>query len=296
MIKKVHVIINPVSGQPQPILPTINSVFHPADVEWDVSVTLKSGDATRAAQKAAADGVDLIAAYGGDGTVMEVASALIGSDTPMAILPGGTANVVSVELGIPKDLAKACQVIVDEKSQLRAIDIGTAEGRNFLHRVGIGLAAEKVKGATREMKDRYGTLAYSIAWFKSAKNPPTAKYQLVLDEKAYEVEGFTCIVANSGSMGAPGFNMSKETSVSDGLLDVFVIHDSGFFSTLSAFAGSVTGRREPNPDTFHHWQAKNIRIETDPPLSTQGDGEVWGETPISISVIPHAVEVIVPQV
>ena len=88
--KKVHVIINPAAGHDEPILNVLNHVFHPAGVEWDNSLTHQSGDATRLAAEAAASGVDLVAAYGGDGTQMEVANGLMGTGVPQAILPGGT--------------------------------------------------------------------------------------------------------------------------------------------------------------------------------------------------------------
>ena len=96
MSKRVQVIINPTAGQDQAILGTLNRVFHDADITWDVSITNKAGDARRFARAAVEAGVDIVAAYGGDGTVMEVATGLIGSTVPLAIFPGGTANVMSL--------------------------------------------------------------------------------------------------------------------------------------------------------------------------------------------------------
>ena len=97
---KIHVVINPAAGQDEPILNVLNDVFHPAGVDWDISLTHKSGDATRLAAEAAALGVDLVAAYGGDGTQMEVANGLLGTGVPQAILPGGTGNAMAHDLGI----------------------------------------------------------------------------------------------------------------------------------------------------------------------------------------------------
>ena len=94
MSKRIHVIVNPAAGRPETILNTLNSVFHPLGVLWDVSLTHASGDAFRLAQKAAAEGVDVVAAYGGDGTVMEVSRALLRDQMPVAILPGGTPNLM----------------------------------------------------------------------------------------------------------------------------------------------------------------------------------------------------------
>lgn len=88
--RRVHVVINPASGKDQPILNTLNDVFHQHGVEWDVSITHKYGDATAQAKDAIARGVDLVVGYGGDGTQHELANAVIGTETPMAVLPGGT--------------------------------------------------------------------------------------------------------------------------------------------------------------------------------------------------------------
>ena len=163
MIKKIHIVINPASGQPQEILNQINNVLHPADVEWGVSITQKSGDASRFASQAIDDGADLVAAYGGDGTVMEVAQAVQGGKIPMAILPGGTANLMSVELGVPKDLTEAAKIMVDPNSVIRYVDMGQLGEQRFMLRVGMGFAGNKVKLADRELKDKWGILAYSIA-------------------------------------------------------------------------------------------------------------------------------------
>ena len=94
--QKVHVVINPAAGQDEPILNVLNHIFHPAGVDWEISLTHKSGDAKQKAADAAASGVDLVVAYGGDGTQMEVANGLLGTGVPQAILPGGTGNAIDV--------------------------------------------------------------------------------------------------------------------------------------------------------------------------------------------------------
>ncbi len=166
-MRQIHVIINPVSGRPQPILSTLNAVFREAKVKWDVSITHESGDARRAASTAAAQGVDVVAVYGGDGTVLEAATGLLGTTTPMAILPGGTANVLSVELGIPHDLAAATRIAGSEDSPVRKVDMGqsgerggaifadtdevglyTAQGKDFTYPFAANLANAGVSDIT----------------------------------------------------------------------------------------------------------------------------------------------------
>jgi len=290
MARKIQVVVNPDSGQPKPILHTLNQVFRSAGVEWDISLTNESGDAERFARNAVEEGLDVVGAFGGDGTVMEVARGVMGSDTPMAILPGGTANLMSVELGIPKDLTKAAEIAANANSPMKSIDVGEIGGTYFLLRVGLGIAAQKVETADREMKDRYGILAYSIAALKAMKDAKQVNYKFILDGEEYEAEGVTCLVDNAGNFGVAGFSASKKISVFDGLLDVILVRDRSFQSFVDV--GKSVATSTPSSDTVYHWQAKEIYIETDPSQSIQVDGELGWQTPVSIKVIPAAVRVL----
>ncbi|MGB7095455.1 MAG: diacylglycerol kinase family protein [Anaerolineales bacterium] len=290
MTRKIQVVVNPGSGQPKPILHTLNQVFRPAGVEWDISITQESGDAERFAREAVEAQVDVVAAFGGDGTVMEVARGVMGSQVPLAILPGGTANLLSVELGIPKDLSKAAEIAASTDSAIKSIDVGEIGGTYFLLRVGLGIAAQKVEFADREMKDRYGIMAYSIAALKAMKDAKQVKYTFNLDGKEFEEEGITCLIDNAGNFGVSGFSASKNISMFDGLLDVILVRDRSFRSFVAI--GKSVASSSPTQDTVHHWQAKEIQISTDPPQSIQVDGEIGWETPVSIKVVPGAVRVL----
>jgi YegS/Rv2252/BmrU family lipid kinase len=292
MTKKVHIIVNPASGQPQPVLHILNSVFHPAGVNWEVFITKESGDAKRYAQAAVEAGVDVVAANGGDGTVMEVAHGVKGTQVPMAILPGGTANLVSVELGIPKDLREATEVIINEDSQVRKVDMGKIGDEYFLLRIGMGIAAEKVKIADRDMKDRFGMAAYTIAGVQAIIGSQVAHYKLTMDGQEIEADGVTCIIDNAGNMGISDLKAARDIDMSDGLLDVILVHDRGA-KAMAAVAASVAGR-SPDPSKTQHWQARCITIETDPPLDLQVDGEMRGQTPITVEVVPAVVGVLTP--
>jgi YegS/Rv2252/BmrU family lipid kinase len=291
--KKVHVVINPASGQDQYILNTINRVFHQQQVAWDVSITQKRGDAARFARQAITAGADVVCAYGGDGTVMEVAEGVAGSQTPMAILPGGTANLMSVELGIPKELADAAKTAIDSSSVVRQVDMGQIGEKRFILRVGIGFAGEKVKMADREMKDKWGILAYSIAGMKALKTVPVAHYRITVDGVEHEIDGKTCLIDNAGNIGLQGMSAGKSISVSDGLLDVIVVRDASIGSWI-AVGDQILGR-EPNPEALKHWQGREISVECDPSQTVQVDGEIWESTPVSASVVPGVLPVLTPS-
>lgn len=307
----IHIIINPAAGGDVPVLATLNSVFHDLGVEWSVSITHQPGDGRRLAEAALQQDYGVIAAYGGDGTVAEVASGLVGTNMPFAILPGGTANVLSLELGIPADLAAAAALACGEKATLRAIDAGQICGKHFLLRAGLGFEAAMIEQADRTLKDRYGMLAYWWSAMQNLRQPQLFEYQMKLDGKEITSRGITCGIANAGNLGVAGLHFGSTINISDGLLDVLVIEEVSWralFDILSRTWGkpeikatldmtNMSVLQETFSEAVHHWQARTIEISTEPLQSIQYDGEVYKPTssPINVEILPQAISVLVPQ-
>lgn len=290
--RRIAVIANPAAGQDQPVLGILNRAFHLAGVDWEIFVTKKAGDARRYTKRAVAEEFDAVAVYGGDGTVGEVASGLVGSKVPLAILPGGTANVMSMELGIPTDLAQACALACSGSAELRSIDVGMAGDTVFMLRIGIGLEASMVDGADREFKDRLGTLAYALSALQALREPAVSRYTLTLDGRPFESEGISCIVANSGNIGRPGYSLAPNIDVDDGLLDVLIIRSADIPSLIALAASVISGREQDAP--LQHWQAHEVTVETTPPQTVTIDGEIVNLEPVQARVVHHALRVIVP--
>jgi diacylglycerol kinase (ATP) len=275
-----------------------------------VRFTKLEGDGRRFAQEAVEAGVDLVAVYGGDGTVAEVAGGLVGTRMPLGILPGGTANVMSVELGIPGHFADALALMCRPDPALRAVDVGQVGNHTFMLRLSMGLEAKMVAGTDRLMKDRLGTLAYAFSALRAIAAPEVATYEFELDGEQIEAEGIACIVANSANLGTPGLRLASDVDVSDGVLDVFVVKNADFStwltvigSLLSSFPDQL-GAEPLSGDPVdieqlergvRHWQARDIHIKTSPSIEVQCDGDMIGETPIDVKIIPGAVHVIVPR-
>lgn len=295
--KSVLVILNPSAGSKNPPLRLFNNLFHKANFYWDLVITKERCDGIRSAQKAIKDGYDIVAAYGGDGTVMEVASGLIDVDIPMAILPGGTGNILSIELGIPQNLEEACKLITQpEKSKIRSVDLGVTNDEKvpaFALRASVGLEAAMLEGTDRELKERYGIFAYIMGATQALHNIKEARYNLLLDGEAVECSGLTCLIANAGYFGVPGLVLDPKVKIDDGLLDVFVLRKMDL-AQLFSLAATIVGKNELKDKAFHR-QVKSVTIESDPVQSTQADGEMWGESPVEIKVEKGALKVIVPK-
>ncbi len=289
---KVKVIANPGAGQPEPVLSVLNDTLGAAGIEWDVTVTHAAGDGYDAARLASGQGYDLVGVYGGDGTVAEVAAALALGGPPMVILPGGTGNALAEDLGIPKTLPEAAALLAEGDYEIRRVDMGTLGDRTFILRLTMGFEASLVDVATREMKDRFGWLAYAFAFLQTLSDPPMATYRIVVDGEAIEAHGLACIVANSASAGVMGVRIAEGVELSDGLLDVIVVERPDLMQ-LAGNAVDAAGGQPPR--SMSRWRGKVIRVESDPVQPVLNDGEDAGSTPVEVSVLPGAIGILVPR-
>jgi YegS/Rv2252/BmrU family lipid kinase len=299
---RVHVVVNPASGKDEPVLNTLNDVFREHGVTWDVSVTHRYGDAADQARAAIADGVDLVAAYGGDGTQHEVANAVVtaaiatGRRTPMGILPGGTGNGFAREVGTPRKLREATALLCTS-TRTRSIDVGrlTAIGqaqvadRYFIQRLYIGIEPEEQ--TSRELKDRYGVFAYSVSAAGRASGPREFLYQVDIDGEALEFQASKVYLVNSGMTGS-GLKITQGYAIDDGLLDCFALDKAtvdSFVAATERFLGLHTAAARRY---YRQARAISLKVEPDQPVWT--DGEYIGRTPVSVDVLQGALTVVVP--
>lgn len=289
---RIKVIANPGAGQPEPVLSVLNDAFGGAGIDWDVAVTHGPGDGYEAARTAEAEGYDLVGVYGGDGTVAEVAAALALGGPPMAILPGGTGNALAEDLGIPKTLAEAAALVAGGEYEVRRVDMGSFAGGSFILRLTMGFEASLVDTATRELKDRFGWLAYAFAFLQTLSDPPVAAYRIEVDGETFEAHGLACIVANSASAGVLGVRIAEGVDLSDGLLDVVVVERPDLLELAGDAADAAAGEQLRS---MSRWTGRRIRVESTPAQPVLSDGEEAGDTPVEVTVLPAAIGIVVPK-
>lgn len=295
--EKIHVIINPASGQPEPVLHTINKVFCEHHAQWTASVTTPHLGGADLARRAVAAGADLIVVYGGDGTVKAVINGVIDSDVPLALLHGGTGNALAHELRIPVKLTDAVALIWGEHT-FRTFDLGqvVSDARPdqpgyFALRASVGLQTEVLELATPELKERFGNFAYLMASLQSLSASETKTYHLTIDGEAITGQGITCIVSNSAFIGGrASFSFAPAVDPSDGLLDVFIVDAS-----IDAFVSGLADALALDLAQFaQHYTGREIAIRIDPAQMITLDGEPFEHTPAAITVVPQAARIIVP--
>ena len=288
---RIHVVINPAAGHDEPILNVLNSVFRPAGVKWDVSITQDSGDATRLTKAAVALGVDLVAGYGGDGTQMEVANGLLGSGVPQAILPGGTGNAMAHDLKVPLNLKEAAELIVSSPKR-HTIDLARIGDSVFMLRAYAGLSAQDA--ASREKKDRYGQLAYIQSTLKFLTHVSPTHYRATVDGEVIDGYALICFILNAGSIGGVlGISLPPvgDVNVSDGYLDLYAVTKG--IQPLRAVSHHLFHIGESQAGIYH-WRGREITLEADPIQDVWIDGESDGQTPFTTTVVPQALEIVVP--
>ncbi len=254
------------------------------------------------ARAAIADGVDLVVAYGGDGTQHEVANAVVtaavatGRRTPMGILPGGTGNGFARECGIPKKLRDAV-VLLCTGSKTRDIDVGRlkavgqaqVDDHYFIQRLYIGIEPEEQ--TSRELKDRYGVFAYAVSAAGRVSGPREFHYQVDIDGEVLEFLASKVYMVNSGMTGS-GFKVAHGYAIDDGLLDCFVL-DKATADTFIAAAARFLDLHTAAARRYYR-QARSVSVKVEPDQPVWTDGEYIGRTPISVDVLQGALTVVVP--
>ena len=298
--KRVTIIFTPVSGtqDPNKRRAALEALVHAAGLTSELGETDREQGAVPLARKAVTDGAERLLVCGGDGTATEAASALAGSGVALAVLPGGTGNLLAVNLGIPTDTEAALRLALT--GEARPLDVGRANGKVFLVMAGMGLDAHMVHDADRELKERLGALAYLVATLRNLRRPP-ARYAIAIDGHLISRRARTVLVANVGRITG-GLELVPGADPEDGLLDVAILHAQGFWDLVVLALGALVGRprssRSPQGDPLLEvHRGRELVIETARPQPVQLDGNEGAPTArLEVHVEPGALRVVRPAV
>lgn len=289
----ISVIFNPTSGIGDPTLRmrAISEALtrHGCTCQF-FATTLERG-AKVLAQEAVANGADLIAVSGGDGTVMEVLSALVGTDIPVAVLPGGTGNLLSTNLGIPISLPAAVAVALSGVPY--RMDLVRSGDRYFSIMGGMGLDGKVIEEADRSTKKKLGVLAYFLATARNIGRRRAAVRIQFDDGPPLLRRAKSVLIANMGKMTG-GMEAIPTATPADGLLDIGIVKVRTPIEWLRLLAYGLLGRTQEAPELEVH-QARRVRIVASKPHPIQFDGEEGGyQNELTAEIVPGAVLILLP--
>lgn len=288
---RVVAIANPVTRTNPRTVAAILTELVPHGVRLDLQWTQSAGSARKLAEKAA-EIADAIIAVGGDGTVSDVASGMLGTGIPLGILPGGSTNIVAREYGVPNDLRRAAEVIFGRHSH-RVIDAATCNDRHFLHMAGAGFDSMLFDLADSDLKRKVGWMAYLPPAAKALTIPP-AMFSIVADGEVIETSSPMVLVANGSSIILPEFKLSPLIRGDDGWLDLIVVTATKPHELASVIARLATLRFDTSPWVIHR-RVHEVLISASREVPMQIDGDVVGHTPARIKIQPQAIKLIVPS-
>jgi YegS/Rv2252/BmrU family lipid kinase len=297
-VKRVLVVARERKGRPvADVVHEVESLLAREGVPCQTRIVKRKGAVRAATKRAMKAGVDMVIAVGGDGTVLQVATSLAGSDVPLAIVPTGTGNLLAGNLGIPGPPADAVATALHGRP--RRIDVGSVkiEGkrRAFTVACGIGFDADVMDRTDSQQKGRWGKVAYLANAIRESGNISNVVHDVTLDGVKSTTEAAQVLIANFGRV--PAGLQARGVRPDDGLLDVFIVRASGPLPALVAgwHALRQTEPGEGGGGRVFRAKARKVRIETRPRRKVETDGSVVGRTPVTCTVRPDALTIMVPR-
>lgn len=257
----------------------------------EVAVTGKRGDGREFSQRARERGIGMVVAWGGDGTINEVASGVVGSEVALGIVPGGSGNGLARDVGIPFDPAAALEVAGGGRT--RVIDSGRIDDTVWFFNVaGVGLDALISHEISRPGAQR-GLAGYARLTFGALPNYRPQVYQVECNGHTEERRAMFIAFANSRQYGNDA-KIAPAARLDDGLLDVVIVDAQPLWRIVAQIPNLFRGRLEPRPG-LHMQTMTSARIESEGPIAYHADGEPGlGGSSLRVAVVPASLRLRAP--
>jgi len=284
-MRRALLLYSPVSGRRRhaALLPRVLAALREAGLDARAEPTAGPGAATQAARTAVASGqVEAVVAYGGDGTVREVAAGLIGSPVALGVLPGGTTNVVSIAFGLGTDpLAAAGRLAALAPAP---IDVGLCAGHPFLMQASSGIEAYLMARLDSRLKHRFGFAGPVLQAFEALRRYSFPPVQFEADGRRDEAAGV--MVCNISEVAGP-YRMAPDGRFDDGRLELLVFRGRGR-RAAAAFAIDLFRGAHSRRSDVEIRQVERVRLLGAPGAPVQIDGDALRQAhPVEIGLAPQ---------
>ncbi len=287
-MQKIMLIINPTSGGEKALdyKEKLENKAKKYFEQVDTRITQKAQDATNLATEASLEHYDAVLVFGGDGTVNEVISGIAERDyiPKLAIIPGGTGNLITKLLEINQDIDGAIDEL--DFNSTNKIDIGKSIGHYFGYIFSIGSLPEAIHNVGIEDKTKFGMLAYAINIMKSVVTDQAFNIQVETENGNYIGEASHVLVLLTNYFADKKiFDDDK-----DGYANVLILKDASILSKLSVIPDLLKGDVVEN-NHIEYIKARRIKISSDSELETDVDGDKSDYLPVEIKVLGQHIQV-----
>lgn len=274
--KKMLLILNPKAGKGQikNHLLQIVDTFIKGGYEVTIYVTQSEGDAMRVTRDRK-EKFDLIVCCGGDGTLDEVVTGMVksGKSVPIGYIPAGSTNDFANSLGIPRNMQKAAQNIIEGKAF--ACDIGSFNRDVFVYVAAFGLFTDVSYGTGQEMKNVLGHMAYVLEGMKRLTTIQSYTMRFYYEDIVIEGDFVFGMITNSVSVGGFKKITGKNVELNDGQLEVTLIRRPTSALALNQLISALI-EKDPENELIYWFKTSKLRIESDEPIAWTRDGEFGG--------------------
>lgn len=234
--------------------------------------------------------VDLVIVGGGDGTLNAAIEGLIDTQLPLGILPLGTANDLARTLEIPKSIPEACKIIANGK--VKRIDVGKVNGKHFFNVASLGLSVQITQQVRRDLKRRWGVLAYAIAALQVIYRTRPFKAEICYLDRSIQVRTVQIAIGNGRYYGG-GMVVDDDATIEDRKLDLYSLEIRQWWQIFPLIPAIMRGKQGNWPGV-RTLKGQEIDIYTRRPYPINTDGEITTYTPAKFQLVPQALPVIVP--
>ncbi len=292
MISSALLIVNPASRRGEWLLEDALAAFRIANIKVDFFQTEQVGHGGEIARELSSR-YDATFTLGGDGTADEVIGALAGRSSPVGVLPGGTGNLLARTLGIPLSIQRAVPALIAGREY--RCDLGLIDGRrHFVFSLGIGADARMMAETSSALKRVFGVLAYAGSATRISLFRKTFDVVMDVDGERIESRATMAMVANFGSVLSDLLHLGPGIVSNDGKLNVCILSPQSIEDAARVFWKMITKDFSADPCMIFRTGTR-VRIEAVPANRVQADGELVGETPVTVEVQPLATTLLVPQ-
>ncbi|MCI0414642.1 diacylglycerol kinase family lipid kinase [bacterium] len=291
-MKRGYLVFNPSAGMRAKTAIRVQEVirlFAAESIEMVPSPTQADGSVILQVREMIQEKPDLIVTWGGDGTINEVVNGMFGTGIPLGFLPGGTANLMVRELGIPQNVPKAIQLIGTGNSRL--ISVGQANDRYFLLMVGVGFDSAVIQNVNLSIKRKFGKLAFGISAIHTAVNYRFPQFHVQFDGQ--NTDCVFAVICNARHYAAY-FVLTPDADISDDYLYLCLFQDPGL-ARLFQYAFHALRRTHIQLPSVKVIRAKELLVTGAEGVAVQADGELAGSLPIQFSIHPRSLQVFCPK-
>lgn len=294
---KTYVVHNPVSGttDAEAARERIRQVMDEYGIPFEIYQTTGKEDIHSIVQDAIQKGFERFVAMGGDGTISGVASGLVNTKLPMVIIPTGTVNALARELQIPLGLDDADWWL--REHEIKIIDVVRAREHFYLLNISVGTSARIMSAARREAIHKYGVIVYVWEAVKRYMTIPVYRFRLTIDGRTTTTRAAEIFIANSGLLlGIKTLQVDEKASLDSGKLSVCTAQLRTLLDYVRIGIKLFVQSAEDIAEFNCVQVAREVTIDANRPVTVQGDGELIGNTPVTVTLIPRSLHIVCPIV